>query len=145
MQAFQEELETLRNELGQETAIVSHIDGETYTIILTDSVVPAFSPGDTFELKDTFCADVTNEKRTMVYNNVSSISSLLLHPCYVVMQLLAYIGAPIVVDGKVWGTLNFSSTSARDIPFSDDDIRKVEDLANRISQSLSTKETEAMT
>ncbi len=59
---------------------------------------------------------------------------MLLHPVYVAMQLLSYIGTPIYQDGELWGTLNFSATEARNNDFDYKDIKTVEQLAKLYGQ-----------
>jgi len=51
------------------------------------------------------------------------------------MPLQAYLSSPIMFNGKIWGTINFSSQHPRE-PFGPDDILFNERLAADISTSL---------
>lgn len=137
MNRLHQELEQLRKELQLETAIVSKIEGDQYTIQDVDSELPVFNIGDVFELQNTYCSAVHASSQTIVYNNVGEMEEMLLHPVYVAMQLLSYIGTPILLDGKIWGTLNFSSTLLRKEDFSYAEIKSVESLAKQYSEVLS--------
>ncbi|NTS75546.1 GAF domain-containing protein [Catenovulum sp. SM1970] len=139
MEQYQAQIAELRKKLALETAIISNIEGKTYTIKAIDSAMPVFKVGDAFELKDTYCSAVCDKKQTVVYNNVGKMEEMLLHPVYVMMQLLSYVGTPIRQGDKIWGTLNFSSTEAREQGFSKAEIEAVESLAEAISHSLSNQ------
>lgn len=117
-----------RYSLGLHVGIVSHIDGDTYTVVAVLSDYPGFHAGDRFELGDTYCLDVSKRQEIMTYPDVANIREMLKHPVYLSTQLRAYIGAPIMVDNCFWGTLNFSSKYPKP-EFSDDDFRLMESLS----------------
>jgi len=82
--------------LNIETGIISKIDGAKYIIRQVDSTMgDIFSPGDSFELCDTYCAAVAKHDKTVTYIQVGSIPEMLLHPVYRAVQLESYIGSPI--------------------------------------------------
>jgi PAS domain S-box-containing protein len=66
-----------------------------------------------------------------------------LHPCYESFGIESYIGAPVVVDGDPFGTVNFSSTTPRDRPFADADRVYVRLLAQWLSYELERAADEA--
>lgn len=80
MNRLHQELEQLRKELQLETAIVSKIEGDQYTIQDVDSELPVFNIGDVFELQNTYCSAVHASSQTIVYNNVGEMEEMLLHP-----------------------------------------------------------------
>lgn len=131
---FKQQMHNLRKVLGMETAIVARIEDGNYEIVELDSDLPVFNVGDQFELCNTYCTAVYTSQETIVYNNVGEIEEMLLHPVYVAMQLLSYIGTPIYQDGELWGTLNFSATEARNKDFDYKDIKTVEQLAKLYGQ-----------
>lgn len=126
---LQEGLESLSLSMG----IVSHIDKEDYEIIAVISEAGVFVPGECFPLSDTFCRDVVTKKSTIALTEYDGEAGLNRHPLYKNIPLEAYISAPIILNGKVWGTLNFSSMKKRDHPFTSVDIEYVESSAQRIS------------
>lgn len=116
-----------RYSLGLHVGIVSHIEGDIYTIVSVLSDYPGFHAGDCFELGNTYCLDVSKRKEVMTYPDVANIQEMLKHPVYLSTQLRAYIGAPVMVDNYLWGTLNFSSKFPKH-EFADDDFRLMESL-----------------
>lgn len=115
--------------LKMPTGIVSDIsDSAGYRIVAVWSNNPEFQPGLVFHVGDTYCADVIRSGASLNYPDVAEIPELIQHPVYVQLKLRSYIASPIVVDRKVMGTINFTSTEPRDA-FSEDEIRYVEGLA----------------
>ena len=114
--------------LGLEFAIVSRVEGETY------HVRSQISPPDTLQDDQIFPLGVTYCSLTLAHRQVLSIDDMghspyLGHPCYAAFRLEAYIGAPIQVDGKVYGTINFSSPRPFARPFDETDREFVALLA----------------
>lgn len=97
--------------------------------------MPIFNPGDSFPLKDTYCAAVCETDDVITYTNVGKIQEMQLHPVYVLLQLESYIGVPIRCKGETCGTLNFSSTDIREQAFTEQEIKQVTELA-RIIEGL---------
>ncbi len=124
--------------LNLETGIVSRIEGDEYIIRQTwSSLGDIFSPGDAFELNNTYCEAVARRNKTVTYIQVGAIPEMRLHPVYVAVQLESYIGCPLLdPQGKVMGTLNFSSHATRSAHFSDIEIETIESMARHISEVL---------
>lgn len=133
-----EGLKGVREILDIETGIISKIDDSNYAIQQVYSTMGAiFSPGDQFELRDTYCAAVVKHNKTITYIQVGSIPEMLLHPVYQAVQLETYIGTPIHnKKGNVAGTVNFSSHKIRTTEFSTEEIAIVEEMAKKISSVL---------
>lgn len=125
--------------LGLNVAIVGRIHNETYHVYSVDSDYGGIEQGDVFELGDTYCRDVITKNKTMTYDDVAEITEMLKHPCYQYTQLRAYIGTPIFVDNRVWGTLSFSSLKPKATSFTAEDYHLVESLADQIAQHLSER------
>jgi GAF domain-containing protein len=120
--------------------IVSYIDESRYVVRACRSNDSPIPEGTEFELQDTYCSDVVRERRTKFYKNVAEISEMLKHPCYINTQLRAYIGTPIYMGGKVWGTLNFSSMSPSKLDYSEEEVKYLESQARVVGKILSTDE-----
>ena len=56
----------------------------------------------------TYC-DITMAAGDVVAIDHMTMSEYSSHPCYKAQRLEAYVGAPVVVDGAVYGALSFSS------------------------------------
>lgn len=91
--------------------IISRIKGNHYTVLasvsrLSEIDIPS---GSEFELDQTYC-EVTWKRREVVavpHARVDDIYSQ--HPSYKNMQLESYIGLPLYVKGRPFGTFNLSS------------------------------------
>nr|CDQ33418.1 Stalked cell differentiation-controlling protein [Virgibacillus halodenitrificans] len=108
--------------LGQDIAIVSRVAGDQYTIMWCESREERLEPGTVFPLGDTYCRLTLNHDD--VFHTIDAGNDIRFsgHPCYEAFGLETYIGAPVRINGSVWGTVNFSSASHRVKPFSDIEV-----------------------
>lgn len=110
---------------GLDMGILAQITRERYEVVavqfsenLTSSNnVLALSPGDIFELGQTYCNETLQAKEPMSFEHAGSSELWKGHPCYRTTQLEAYMATRIIVAGEVYGTLNFSSPTPRLTPF----------------------------
>ena len=126
---------------GLSTGIVSHIRDCTYTILAVKTDL-AIEAGARFDLKDTYCTTVVRERRTVAYAHVGAIETLQAHPVYQNLKLESYIGTPIFVRGKIYGTLNFSDTEVRKKNFQPQERELIELMAQSIGRFVEAWETE---
>ena len=115
--------------LGLEFGIVSKIDGDVYTVLLHNA--PAWAPlkdGARFDLAQTYCA-MTLEAGDVVGVAHMGASSHAGRPCYAKFGRESYIGAPIRVRGRLFGTVSFSSAAPYPRAFDDGDTEFVRLLA----------------
>jgi len=123
-------------DLGLETldldiAIVSRIEGDTYAVEYARGPEYGPRPGKVFPLGDTYCADTLATDGPLAFHAAAE-GRWRNHPCYEQFGLESYIGAPLVVDGRRYGTLNFSSPSPRTVAFSESEISLIQLLAQWI-------------
>jgi diguanylate cyclase (GGDEF)-like protein/PAS domain S-box-containing protein len=143
--SFGEKIQQLL-ELGLETfelslGIVSHIKDDTYTIEHIKGPADAPPPGATFRFRETYCAHTYAANGARAFENAgrSKISD---HPCYRNFNLESYIGAPIIVDGQRYGTLNFSAPEIHERPFSTNELSLIQLLAQWIGNEMSRSRSE---
>ncbi len=122
-------LETGRQYFNMEAAIVSKVTDENYKIVIGITRLPFFKDGDVFKLSDTYCSEVIRTQSTICYNQVGLIGTMKLHPAYHSLHLESYIGTPIIIREKLWGTLNYSSIEARELNFTVKEHAFIENLA----------------
>ncbi|HIG75021.1 MAG TPA: EAL domain-containing protein [Bacteroidetes bacterium] len=91
-------------------ALVSRIEGETYTVFAAQAPGTELAPGDQFELANTFCS-VTIESDDVIAINGVGETAYRVHPCYEAFALESYVGVSVEVRGEKWGTLTFSSST----------------------------------
>lgn len=120
---------------GLPIGIQSRIDDGTYTVervVAPDGTIEA---GATFDMAATYCATVFEGNGHVGFSHVG-VSEMRSHPCYVATGLEAYIGCPLMVAGRRYGTVNFSSPTPRDA-IEDDEL----DLINHISMLIGAELT----
>ena len=136
---LQQVLNVTRQELHMETAIVSHIKDDSYTIVAVDSEMEGvFAPKQVFPLQDTYCRAVYESKQSISYDHVAKIEVMLQHPVYQAVKLESYIAAPIKdSNGDVVGTLNFTSLIPHKPKFTSTEQVIVDNLAAELSAEIS--------
>ena len=120
---------------GLPLGIISAIEGKTYTVKYCISPDNELSPGMTFDLGQTYCVHTLNHGGPTYFHHAAK-SVINTHPCYQHFGLESYIGALISIDGKSWGTLNFSSPDSKAEGFSEDDIELMKLLAQWVSNEI---------
>lgn len=122
--------------LGMEIGIVSRVEGVKYVVLrhAAPQDVP-LDDGAVFDLGETYCA------LTLDADGVTAISHMRAsvyagHPCYEKFKLEAYIGAPLTVRGRRFGTVNFTSRAPAARPFDNADSEFVGLLARWVSTVL---------
>ena len=139
---FADYLKTGCTILGLSTGIVSRVERQTYTIYAVQSSLPALKPGQTFNLAETYCAKVVSNRQTIAYEQAISMVELQDHPVYQNLRLESYIGTPIFANGGVYGTLNFSSTQARNQAFQDYEWEIIELMAQDLGKAIAAHQIE---
>lgn len=131
-------LREAREKLGLEMGIVSHIVENKYHVMAIDATQHMIVPGEIFALEDTVCNAVIQEERFVSLTSYLSPEGLREHPVYEAMKLEAYVAAPIWVNQKIWGTVNFTSTITRPHAFTDDEKKLVRECAKTVSKLLAS-------
>ncbi|MEM6780724.1 MAG: ATP-binding protein [Pseudomonadota bacterium] len=124
--------------LGLDFGILSHIEGDAYTIQNCYSKDGSLDKGLAFELGETYCHKTYLTSDVIAYDNVAT-SDIQNHPCHKKFNLNAYIGISVDVGGQKYGTLNFTSSNSRKKPFTQRDRDICTIAASWISYAL-TKE-----
>lgn len=120
-QKLSDALELGARHLGLSSGMISRVEGSRFTVEHHYSAPdnPALA-GLVFNLGSTNCSLV------MARNDVIAIahwgqSAYADHPCYTAHGLESYVGAPILVRGKIYGTVNFNSKTPSPREFDDGD------------------------
>lgn len=122
-----------------EMGIISHIEGELYTVSYAISPENDLLSGTTFNLGDTYCVHTLATNQALSFYHVGQ-SHIAHHPCYLNLGLESYIGAPIVVEGKRFGTINFSASRPRNQPFSNEELSFIELLSHWVGNEIARHE-----
>ncbi|UZR98691.1 PAS domain-containing hybrid sensor histidine kinase/response regulator [Chondrinema litorale] len=136
-------LEKVCNYLQLPLAIMSKITDEDYQVkyIYSNKESLNIEAGTVFPLKDVYCNRVIEKHETIALPYVTH-SSFASHPCYEHFSFKSYIGAPVYVNGKVYGTINCSSPEPKQGGFSKYDIQFIKMLANWAGSTFGRKQYE---
>ncbi|WP_347331049.1 PAS domain-containing protein [Marinimicrobium locisalis] len=134
-------LQEARHYLGSDLAILSQIEGDTYTLAWVDASdgIPV-AAGQQFALGDTWCSllmSSANDGPTREYFIPDTDRpEYRAHPCYEANPLGSYAGMVVEVDGHPWGTLNLSTVRARQEDYEESEKLFLRLLANWVSEVL---------
>lgn len=111
--------------LNVQTGIVSFVDGHDYIVKYAYSEGDPIPPDTKFELGETYCSVTLAADEVIATAHASDSEEYSGHPCFDKFKLETYLGLPVRINGKVWGTLNFTSPETRITPFTELDIELV--------------------
>ena len=121
--------------LGLDLGIISQIRDKEYKVLHFYPESSGLSQGQIFNLGDTYCSIALMAKDIVAIDEMKS-SEFSAHPCYAAFNLESYIGVPIKVNDEPFGTLNFSRSQARDIPYTESDHDFVRLMGQWVSRVL---------
>ena len=122
--------------LGLDIGIVSRIRDDDYAVEVVHAPDDDIGVGDRFDLASTYCEEVVGTDAVCAFTDARS-DGRETHPAYREFGLESYIGVPLDVDDRRYGTLNFSSPTTRSDPFGALEQTFVELLAQLVSAELS--------
>lgn len=121
--------------LTVEYGVLSYTGNGDYEVI--DSTIQSgdYAAGSVHNLETTWCRHVVTDQDVLMIADAgeSAYSDDIARE---VTDLQCYIGAPITVDGDIYGTLCFSDNEPRSVPFGEDERQFVELLARWIGYEI---------
>lgn len=130
--------------LGMETGMLSRVINNNYEILYVRSPAP-MKPGMVLQLDMTYCdllLKIPPDQWPLTFVNIGQTEQAY-HPAYQNFRLEAYIGLPILVRGRPYGTLNFSSASLRAEPFSSTQKEFIKLIGQWLTSELERQQLEA--
>jgi len=118
---------------------VSHIAAGVFTLEHVYSRGGNLQPGHRFDLRTTY-ADITWAKRALVCFHHAAESAHRDHPAHALLRLESYLGIPLTVNGRPFGTLEFTAVAPKAAPFDADDRDVVGLLAHWIEAVIARKQ-----
>ena len=129
------------DEFNMEVAILSRVEADTYSIVTAVSPGNGLQPGMSFSLVNTYCRHTFTADQPIGVENVD-IELNLNHPGYDNNRFRSYIGTAVYVRGKVYGTLNFSSSKNYQAKFTHEDFRFLQLMTQWIGLEIERREYE---
>lgn len=140
---FEEKLHELLTlgcrQFGLSIGILAHIAGEHYEVV--DAVGADPLKGRVFPLGDTYCSVTVGSDEPVSFEHAGD-SEWKTHPCYAEFSLEAYIGARVLVDGELYGTLNFTSPEPRRLSFTPVDREVLKLMAQWVGNEIARQRVE---
>jgi len=141
--SFDQKMEALLqlglNYFNLELAIISKIDDDIYTVLHGISPDNSLVVGTTFPVSDTYCLHTLATNNALSFDHAGK-SNIANHPCYLNFGLESYVGAPLWVEDKRYGTINFSAASPRTVPFSKEEHDFIELLSHWVGNEIARHE-----
>ncbi|ASC72118.1 hypothetical protein XM38_030720 [Halomicronema hongdechloris C2206] len=109
-------LELGRQQFDLEVGALAKIEGDRYEIVLSQGPTGTITRGAILDLKQTYCHNVI-QAQSPIFINRAEHSDWHHHPCYSAFGIEVYVGAPIIVNDAIYGTLHFYSTLATEKAF----------------------------
>ena len=125
-------------ELSTPLGGVARIDNNNYEIFAVQSNSGAYVAGEKYPLGDTLSRDVFENQLPVVKNHIDNSLTTTQHPLYRSLPIECYIGAPIVVNGKPWGCVDFSSMARRDSEIDEQDLDRIKTLAAELAELIAS-------
>jgi PAS domain S-box-containing protein len=118
---------------------VGAITEDQYTFVAVNNTCPQLDcvvPNLTVNLEDAYCGIVARKHKTVGFNHVGKMPEMLCHPLYQSLKLESYLGTPIWVNGKLYGTLCFFDIEPRLDGFKKHEREIIEMMARNLGKII---------
>lgn len=128
-------IEVGRDRLGVQYGVLSYTGSGQYEVIDSTITSGEYESGTVHDLGTTWCRHVVDREEVLAISDAAD-SAYRDDVARDATGLQCYIGAPIIVDGEVYGTLCYSGDEPRETEFGDDETRFVELLTRWIGYEV---------
>lgn len=132
-----------RERLGVQHGAITYTGSGEYEVVHSTISDGVYESGTVHDLGTTYCRHVISDGELLVISDVDD-SEYSDDVAADATGFRCYIGAPITIDGEMYGTLCYSGDKPREAAFTDDETRFVELLANWISHELEREKHNAV-
>ncbi|EMY61289.1 GAF domain-containing SpoIIE family protein phosphatase [Leptospira terpstrae] len=121
--------------------IISQTNQDKYKILKVEGDSKGIKKGDSFRIVDTFFSKANQTKKTVFYEDIfSSEENLQKTPFFKEYGLVKSIEVPILIDGKVEGSIGFFSEEVGGIPIENHFIEVIEVMSRSIAYEIEKRE-----
>ena len=128
--------------LGLPIGLICRVEGDDHIVLAQRGAPKAFGPGSRRRLAETLSYEVVLQGRTIGCEDLGNHETLRSRPARRALMLEAFLATPIWVDGKVYGTLVFSSRAVQRIPFGRLHREFLEMLARSLGHLITARQNE---
>jgi len=136
---FEEKVQRLidlgREYLGLPYGFLTRISDGTQHIIQASGTHPLLQPGASCPLSESYCRKTIQEENLLAVQEAPD-EGWEGDPAYETFELGSYVGAQLLVEGELYGTLCFAASEPRDEPFTERERTFVELMTHWASYEL---------
>ncbi|HXW77249.1 MAG TPA: EAL domain-containing protein [Candidatus Eremiobacteraceae bacterium] len=125
-----------------QSGLVTHIEGQNCEVVAAQFPDNRFLSGDVLPLDRMYSAKVAADNETLVIRHASA-EGWIDHPAYLHHRMESYIGTPVHVAGKTYGTISFASTEPRDQAFTESEKDFLRLIAQWLGLAIERRNVEA--
>lgn len=126
-----------RNEIGVDYGTLSRIDGDEYVFEIVHAEGDEIQEGDVVPLSETNCELVATDEQTLVLGDIGTDAPEETdRDGYEEWGITCYLGAPVFVEGEVYGTFCFYDSEPRPDSFSAWHVTLVDLMSRWVSYAL---------
>ena len=129
-------LELGTSELGYPIGYITHVEGDSIDILAAVGDHEAIQEDATLPLAATYCKHTIIDETPHAVSDIVTDDEWADSQAFDELGLQCYVGAPIIVDGDVYGTLCFASRDPRDSTTVQDDELTVKTLAQWVGYEI---------
>ncbi|MEX0821986.1 MAG: PAS domain S-box protein, partial [Rhodothermales bacterium] len=122
--------------LDMPTGMVKRVSGDRYEVVAAVTPDAAAIDRQLFPLEGSYCGRVVSTMQTISFAHAATDRQFAKHPVYRKTHVESYIGAPILIEGSVYGTIAFVSNEPRDHRFTYEDREIVELMAESLAKLI---------
>ena len=115
-QCIQALLDVGRSQFGLEIGVLSQIEGDRYHILAAQLPNNLTLKGVTLLVEQTYCQEILQTQKLLCVTSAGT-SKWREHSCYINLKIESYLGAPVLVANRIYGTLSFCSHTPRQQSF----------------------------
>jgi PAS domain S-box-containing protein len=126
--------------LGVPYGFVTEIDDGTQSIIESTGNHELLQPGESCPIEESYCRKTVGSESGILAVRDAFDAGWDGDVAYERFELGTYVGAKLLVDGELYGTVCFAATEPRDLDFSDSERSFVEVMARWLSYEYDNRE-----
>jgi len=130
-----------REYLGLPYGFLTHILDGTQRIIQASGGHPLLQPGESCPLSNAYCRRTIEKGRLTALRNATE-KGWEGEPAYETFELETYVGAPVFVEGELYGTFCFAASEARSDAFTRRERTFVELITRWVSYELEQRQAQ---
>ncbi|MEM7209053.1 MAG: GAF domain-containing protein [Pseudomonadota bacterium] len=114
---------------------LSYQDGDKLHVLFAESPDNTLPEGTAIDICNTFCEETMRSGETHVVADASKVERWHNHPARVELGIESYLGTPIRLQGKIWGTLCFFDSRVKQGRATESDRQLIELMASQIQNN----------